>query len=41
MSGNRRMGRAQPTWLNNTIRLVRMLVEVVKPMRGLRQNDMA
>src|SRR3954471_14909504 len=36
MSGNRRMGRFQPTWLNTTIRLVKRLVEVVKPISGLR-----
>src|SRR3954454_7233859 len=41
MSGNRRMGRSQPTWLNSTIRLVRRLVEVVKPISGLRNIGMA
>src|SRR3954463_2424142 len=41
MSGNRRAGRSHPTWLNSTIRLVRMLVEAVKAIRGRMKKDMA
>jgi hypothetical protein len=31
---------SQPTWLTNTIRLVRMLVDTVKPIKGLRKGAM-
>jgi hypothetical protein len=33
-------GRSQPMWLTSTIRLVRTLVVVVKPIKGLRNRDM-
>ena len=35
------MNGSHPTWLNSTMRLVRRLVEVMKPIRGLRNNGMA
>ena len=34
------MGRSQPTWLTSSIRLLKTVVEVVKPIRGLRKGEM-
>jgi hypothetical protein len=33
-------GGSQPTWLTSSMRLLKTVVEVVKPIRGLRKGDM-